>query len=234
MLTEITTADMSDEEVELAINQYLCDTIIYDEGALANAEENDFMYVDPTFNDSFTAYGALINGKCVCSGYAAAFKLLCDKAGLESIVVTGILDGGLSHAWNKIKLEDEWQIVDVTNNDTDYISNALLNLPSFAGERVLVEDKEFMSDKLIKQYQGQSEESEYYHIMNQYYPIEEMAEKLAADLQATGEAVLRTDYDLDDDRFYEITDAVYGIVGDDVDLYGFYWLGVIYLNTTGF
>lgn len=234
VITQITTADMTDEEAELAINRYLCDTIVYDEDALTNAEENDFMYVDASYNDSFTAYGALINGKCVCSGYAAAFKLLCDTAGLESIVVTGILDGGLSHAWNKIKLDNEWQIVDVTNNDTDYIANALLNLPSFAGERVLVEDKEFMSDKLIKQYQGQSENNEYYHIMNQYYPVEEMAEQLAADLLATGEATLRTDYDLDDDRFYEIADAVYEIMGDDVDLYGFYWLGVIYLNTTGF
>lgn len=234
IISQITTADMTDEEVEMAINKYLCDTIVYDEDALANAEENDFMYVDASFNDSFTAYGALINGKCVCSGYAAAFKLLCDTAGLDSIVVTGILDGGLSHAWNKINLDGEWQIVDVTNNDTEYIGNALLNLPSFAGERVLVEDKEFMSDKLIKQYQGQSEDSEYYHIMNQYYPIEEMAEQLAADLQATGEATLRTDYDLDDEKFYEIANAVYEIMGDDVDLYGFYWLGVIYLNTTGF
>lgn len=234
IIGQIITADMTDEEVELAINRYLCDMIVYDDEALVNAQENDFMYVDESFNDSFTAYGALINGKCVCSGYAAAFKLLCDASGLESIVVTGILDGGLSHAWNKIKLENEWQIVDVTNNDTDYIANALLNLPSFAGERVLVEDKDFMSDKLIKQYQGQSEDNEYYHMMEQYYPIEEMAEKLAADLQAAGEATLRTDYDLDDDRFYDITDAVYEIMGDDVDLYGFYWLGVIYLNTTGF
>lgn len=234
VITRITTSDMTDEEVEFAINQYLCDTIVYDEDALVNAEEHDFMYVDEAYNDSFTAYGALINGKCVCSGYAAAFKLLCDTAGLESIVVTGILEGGLSHAWNKIKVEDEWQIVDVTNNDTDYIANALLNLPSFAGERVLVEDKDYMADKLIKQYQGQSEENEYYHIMDQYYPVEEMAEQLAADLQETGEVTLRTDYDLDDDRFYEITDAVYEIMGDDVDLYGFYWLGVIYLNTSGF
>lgn len=234
VITRITTSDMTDEEVEFAINQYLYDTIVYDEEALVNAEEHDFMYVDEAYNDSFTAYGALINGKCVCSGYAAAFKLLCDTAGLESIVVTGILEGGLSHAWNKIKVEDEWQIVDVTNNDTDYIANALLNLPSFAGERVLVEDKDYMTDKLIKQYQGQSEENEYYHIMDQYYPVEEMAEQLAADLQETGEVTLRTDYDLDDDRFYEITDAVYEIMGDDVDLYGFYWLGVIYLNTSGF
>ena len=234
VIGQIVTADMSDEEIELAINQYLCDTITYDYDALDNAEENNFMYVDESFNDSFTAYGALINGKCVCSGYAAAFKLLSESAGLESIVVTGILDGGLSHAWNKIKLDNEWQIVDVTNNDMDYVSNALLNLPNFAGERVLVEDKGFMMDKRINDYKGDSERCEYYHMMDQYFPVEEIAEQLSKDLQTEGKAVLRTDYDLDDSRFYEITDAVYGIMGDETDLYGFYWLGVIYLNTEGF
>lgn len=234
VIGQIVTADMSDEEIELAINQYLCDTITYDFDALDNAEENEFMYVDESFNDSFTAYGALIDGKCVCSGYAAAFKLLSESAGLESIVVTGILDGGLSHAWNKIKLDGEWQIVDVTNNDTDYIVNALLNLPDFAGERILVEDKGFMMDKKIDDYKGDSESREYYHMMDQYFPVEEIAEQLSDDLQAKGEATLRTEYDLNDERFYEITDAVYEIMGNDTDLYGFYWLGVIYLSTDGF
>ena len=234
IISQIVTPGMTDEEIELAINQYLCDTITYDEDALANAEENDFMYIDESFNDSFTAYGALINGKCVCSGYAAAFKLLSDTAGLESIVVTGILDGGLAHAWNKIKLDGDWQIVDVTNNDTDFIPNALLNLPDYAGERVLVEDKSFMMDKLIDDYKGDSESCEYYHVTDRYFPTGEMAERLAKDLQSEGEATLRTDYDLDDERFYEITDAVYAILGDDVSLYGFYWMGVIYLNTGGF
>lgn len=231
VIGEIVTADMTDEETEVAINQYLCDTIEYDFAALDNAEKNAFMYVDENYNDSFTAYGALINGRCVCSGYAAAFKLLSEEAGLESIVVTGILDGGLSHAWNKIKLDDEWQIVDVTNNDTDYIANALLNLPDYAGERILVEDKSFMLDQKIDDYKGDSENCEYYHMTDRYFPVEDIAEQLSNDLQAKGEATLRTDYDLDDERFYEITDAVYEMIGDDADLYGFYWLGVIYLTT---
>ena len=128
-----------EQEKELAINQYLCDTIVYDEDAFTSAEEYNYMYVDPEFDDSFNAYGALINGKCVCTGYAAAFKLLAEEAGLEAIVVTGYLDGNLSHAWNKVKIDDE--------------------------------------------------------------------------------------------TFYEITDAVYAIMDDDTDLYGYYWLGVIYLTT---
>lgn len=232
IISQIITDDMTDEEKELAINQYLCDTIEYDEDALANAEENDFLYVDESFNDSFTAYGALINGKCVCAGYAAAFKLLSDAAGLESIVVTGVLDGSLSHAWNKVNMDGEWHIVDVTNNDNEYIFNALLNLPAKVGNRVLVEDKDFMLDRLIPDYTGESENYEYYHMTDSYFPAKEIAEKLAEDLEQNGHATLRTDYDLNDEQFYQITDSIFEIMGDDIDLYGYYWLGVIYLSTS--
>lgn len=233
IIEAIITDDMTDQEKELAINQYLCDTIVYDEAALANAEEHNYMYTDREFNDSFNAYGALINGKCVCAGYAAAFKLLAEEAGLEAIVVTGYLDGSLSHAWNKVKIEDEWQIVDVTNNDNEYFFNALLNLPSSVGDRVLVEDKDYMLDKLIPEYVGESDKNEYYHITDNYFPAQEVAEELSKELAEKGEVTLRTDYELNDERFYEITDAVYAIMGDDIDLYGYYWLGVIYLTTEG-
>lgn len=234
IIAQIVTPGMTDREIEIAINQYLCDSITYDEDALDNAEANDFIYVDASFNDSFTAYGALINGRCVCSGYAAAFKLLSEAAGLESIVVTGILDGGMSHEWNKVKMNGSWHIVDATNNDMDRIPNALLNLPDFAGERILVEDKEYMTDRHIARYQGDDESCEYYHVMKRFFPAGEIAARLAGDLQTDGEAALRTDYDLNDERFYEITDAVYEIMGDDTELYGFYWLGVIYLSTSRF
>lgn len=231
VIRQIITDDMTQQEKELAINQYLCDTIVYDEDALASAEEYNFMYVDPEFNDSFNAYGALIDGKCVCAGYAAAFKLLAQEAGLEAIVVTGYLDGNLAHAWNKVKIDDEWQIVDVTNNDDEYFFNALLNLPSSVGDRVLVEDKEYMLDKVISDYVGESDANEYYHITDNYFPVQETAEKLAEELTEKGEVTLRTDYALNDETFYEITDSVYAIMDDDTDLYGYYWLGVIYLTT---
>ena len=231
VISEIITEDMTEQEKELAINQYLCDTIVYDEDALANAEENNFMSVDEEFNDSFTAYGALLNGKCVCAGYAAAFTLLAQEAGLESIVVTGYLDGSLAHAWNKVKIDDEWQIVDVTNNDNEYFFNALLNLPASVGDDILMEDEDYMTDILIPKYTGESDENEYYHITDNYFPTQEVAEALEKQLAEDGTATLRTDYELTDNEFYEITDTLYELMGDDTQLYGHYWLGVIYLET---
>lgn len=233
VIAQIITDDMTEQDKVVAINQYLCDTIVYDDAALANAEENDFMQVDEEFYDSFNAYGALMNGRCVCAGYSAAFRLLAEEAGLEAIVVTGFLDGTLAHAWNKVKIDDEWYVVDTTNNDNEFFFNALLNLPDSVSDGVLVEDDDYMMDVKIPMYTGDSDENEYYHITDKYFPVQEIAQTLATELAEDGDATLRTDYEINDNEFYEITDAVYEIMGDEVELYGYYWLGVIYLTTEG-
>lgn len=231
VIGEIITEDMTDQDKIVAINQYLCDTIVYDEEALANAEENDYMSVDEEFYDSFNAYGALLKRKCVCAGYSAAFRLLAQEAGLEAIVVTGFLDGTLSHAWNKVKIDNEWYVVDTTNNDNEIFFNALLNLPNSVSDKILVEDQDYVMDACISKYTGSSDINEYYHITENYFPTAEVAQILADELAENGTATLRTDYELNDTEFYEITDAIFDIMGDDIELYGYYWLGVIYLTT---
>lgn len=231
VVEKIITEDMTEQEKVMAINQYLCETITYDDAALQNAEENDFITVDEEFYDSFTAYGALIDGKCVCAGYSAAFRLLAEETGIESIVVTGFLDGTMAHAWNKVKIGEEWYVVDTTNNDNEFFANALLNLPNEVTNTVLVEDKEYMMDARISKYVGNSDENEYYHVTDNYFPEKEVAKILADELAKDGKATLRTNYRITDRDFYKITEAVYDIMGDDVELYGYYWLGVIYLTT---
>lgn len=227
---DIIDDDMSDIEKELAINEYLCDTIVYDEDALENAEENDFKYVDKEFDDSFTAYGALINEKCVCAGYAAAFKLLAEEAGLESVVVTGFLDGNLAHAWNKVKIDGEWQIIDVTNNDTDYLKNALFNLPDKAGDITLVEDEDYVLNIYLSDYDSDDGEKEFYRINDKYFDYDEICDELLEELKENGSAVLRTEYELNDRMFNKIARKVSRKLPHDKELYGYYWLGVIYLE----
>ena len=226
---EIIKDDMSSLEKQYAINQYLCDNAEYDYAALENAANYDYMYVDPEFNDSFTPYGILINGVGVCASYAGAFKMLADAAGLESIVTTGKLEGLVSHAWNRVKLGDEWMTIDVTNNDNPYFFNALLNLPDDASAMVLVEDTEFILDEFLPLYTGASSyDSEYYRVQNDYYEKSEMGKKLAEGLKTNGFVCLRTDYDLDDEGFYEILFDVADEIGT-TDFSGGYWLGVVTL-----
>lgn len=58
----------------------------------------------PYDKEHFSIVGALLNRKCVCEGYAKAYKLLCDRVGIASIVVLGDAlcpDGKKEpHAWN--------------------------------------------------------------------------------------------------------------------------------------
>lgn len=231
VIAEIIEPGMTDLEKEFAINQYLCDTIEYDMAALENAEANNYEHTDPEFNDSFTAYGALINGKCVCAGYAAAMKLLCEEAGLEAIVTTGMLEGQLSHAWNKVKLDGQWQVVDATNNDNDELFNALLNLPQTASRKILVEDKRYLIDSSIDTYKATGEDNEYYRVEQKYFPVTEIAGQLAQTLAAEGKATLRTDYDLTDSSFQAVAQEVYAQLDEGVRLSGYFWMGVIYLQT---
>jgi len=71
---------------------------------------------------AFDAYGALVEGRAVCQGYAHAFKLLLHFAGVENVIVTGRA-GGVNHAWNLVnfgtKTNERWYHVDVTWNDRD-------------------------------------------------------------------------------------------------------------------
>lgn len=229
VVAEIITDDMTELEKELAINQYLCDTAEYDMEALENAEENNFTEADEEFNDSFNPYGVLLNKVGVCSSYAGAFKLLAQEAGLECIVVTGYLDGELPHAWNKVKIDGEWNIVDTTNNDNELIFNALLNVPDYAAEKVLVEDVRYALDTVTEQYSAGSDAREYYRIKGKFYGKEQIADALTQTLGQEGTAVLRTDYSLDDEEFMEIAENVINQYGSE-KLDSCYWMGVICLT----
>ncbi len=71
----------------------------------------------PQMRYTRTAYGALVEKSTVCTGYAAAFKALCDRFDLPCWVVLGSFDG-VGHAWNIVQLEGETRYVDVTFFDT--------------------------------------------------------------------------------------------------------------------
>jgi len=229
IIAQIITPGMSDLEKSFAINRYLIENSEYDWAALQEAERNNFQSVDARFNDSFTAYGILIKRVGVCSGYADAFKLLADEAGLEAIIVTGYLEGILPHAWNRVNIDGQWHTVDVTNNANEFLLNAFLNLPDTAAGRLLVEDNQFMMNAFIAGYRSNDGNSEYYTVTGRFYNKSEVAAELAQKIQSDGSVTLRTDYDLDDETFYEIAIEVMEILGAN-DLFGFYMLGVIWMS----
>lgn len=82
----------------------------------------------------------------VCEGYARAFKVLCDEAGIPCILTDGTAGGG-AHMWNYASVSDTWYAVDVTWNDTaggesydNYLmvgSDTVINGESFGTSRTV-------------------------------------------------------------------------------------------------
>ena len=115
------------------VNKYISDNVEYDfcttpDGYLPEAD-----YVD-------TAYGALVNGKAICGGYAKAFKAVLDRLNIPCVCIQGYSCSSASssyvaHMWNAVKLEGQWYAVDPTWNDT-----AGKNEWLFLGQKDLSED----------------------------------------------------------------------------------------------
>jgi hypothetical protein len=102
-----------------ALHTYLKDTVEYDH----DYAEND---------NAFNVYGALLEGRAVCQGYAQSYKVLLHMAGIDNLLVTGKA-GGEYHAWNLVNYGTasmpQWYHVDVTWNDReDGRSNRYFNV----------------------------------------------------------------------------------------------------------
>lgn len=103
-----------DYERIIYVHDYLIENAIYDHEAL---KEYFGTSHSPSCEYIFSAYGCLVDGKTVCSGYAKAFQLIMQKLGYECSYVTG--DAGEAHGWNCIYLDGEGYYVDVTWDDMD-------------------------------------------------------------------------------------------------------------------
>jgi hypothetical protein len=97
--------DMPDYYKAYLIHDYLVDSCTYNMAG-----------VDVTNWEDHIPYGALIKQLCVCQGYAEAFRLLMQAAGVECISVIGTADG-VDHMWNAVELDGEWYMVDPTWDD---------------------------------------------------------------------------------------------------------------------
>jgi transglutaminase/protease-like cytokinesis protein 3 len=100
----------TDLSKEKALHDKLIKLCSYDVAAAQNPS---------AYPDSFSAYGAFVNNKAVCEGYAQAMKLLLSSVGIKSLYITGEADGG-SHAWNMVEIGGQWSYLDATFDDPVY------------------------------------------------------------------------------------------------------------------
>ena len=108
----LTEEGLSDYDRELALHDWMLAWAEYDPGALSSGPVGDPI----PHNDN--PYGFLTGRKGICLGYASTFRLLMELCGIECLTVEGSSHGGTAdHAWNLVKLEEEWYAVDVTWDD---------------------------------------------------------------------------------------------------------------------
>ncbi len=106
------SAATPDFEKEKLIHDFVVKSVSYD---------YDNMNSDPSSKTDYPriwdAYGALCDGKAVCEGYARLFQILCYHTGINANFVRGESQNQ-PHAWNVVKLDNEWYHVDVTWDDS--------------------------------------------------------------------------------------------------------------------
>lgn len=97
----------SEYEISLALHDRVAKTV-------------DYVFSD---NDQ-NVYGALVEGKAVCAGYARAYQLLMQLMGITCWSVEGTSDNPATgnaeaHQWNLSKIDGKWYYTDVTWDDQD-------------------------------------------------------------------------------------------------------------------
>ena len=117
VLGQINTDDMSEYQKVLNIYNWVLSNNVYDYNILEYMElVNDYSQL--TFGNSPVFYleGILYdldNQIAVCDGISKTIALLCNMEGIECIKINGSTSGG-NHAWNKVKLGDNWYAIDGT------------------------------------------------------------------------------------------------------------------------
>ena len=79
-------------------------------------------YVDG--KHAHSAYGALVEGKAVCEGYARAFQYLLYQSGIQCLMAEGESKNPASqktelHAWNVVRINGRYYHTDLTWDDND-------------------------------------------------------------------------------------------------------------------
>ena len=113
------TSYSSEERIAKLIYDYLCENVEGDLeviNAYSRLDRSDnaaTLEFTRKYGASFSAYGAIANGKAACMGIAAAYKLLLDTYRIEAACVAGEYEG-YPHMLNVLEINSERVYVDVS------------------------------------------------------------------------------------------------------------------------
>lgn len=138
----LTDVDMSAPEIEkfLTIYKKLGKSIVYARDADGEPSDED---------EAHNLKGGLLDGKCVCEGYALILKQVLKCAGIECRYVENWVDWKAInpksktnfHAWNQVKIDGEWYNCDLTWDVCKIVDECDLDY-------CLQSDEDFISHKI--------------------------------------------------------------------------------------
>lgn len=106
ILNSIIKPSMTERQKFDAIYGYITKNVRYD-------FEN--FYDENVPRSSFSIYGPLRYNVAVCSGYAQTLDFLLKNVGIESQIITGVVNrDGVGHAWNLVKIDGIYYHMDST------------------------------------------------------------------------------------------------------------------------
>ena len=95
----------------------------------------------------YTAYGAAINEKAVCQGYACLFYMMCRSVGIPVRIVHNE-----DHAWNIVQIDDLWYNMDATWDGQDEASYKQFFLRGSDNFPDHTPDGEFLTNIFVRAY----------------------------------------------------------------------------------
>jgi len=117
-ISDLIKPDMTQKEKIMEIHNHLVDKIDYH---MPDAK------IDNHPGYTHTAYGAVVYGSAVCDGYAQSFKVFLDRLDIENHLIFGITANSKGvfketnrHAWNLVKIDDDYLHFDLTWNDPTF------------------------------------------------------------------------------------------------------------------
>lgn len=105
----------NEEKKVQAIHDKICNKVDYNDEVVEDGyiyQNEEEMY----FTQS--AYSVFCTDLTVCVGYTQAFTWMCNAMDIEAFGVTSV-----DHAWNKVKVNEDWYNIDCTWNDGDGAGN---------------------------------------------------------------------------------------------------------------
>ncbi len=152
ILTVINDDEDNDPKKIHHVYDYIIDTVVYDydftENILEQETDDDSiffsyncLYLEGVFGLRNGTFYDGTNGAdervAICDGLSKAFLCMTQIEGIESLKISGKASGG-AHAWNKVKVNNRWYMVDTTWGN---------NLQSTTGRETLSHDYLMVPDQ---------------------------------------------------------------------------------------